>query len=204
MGKAVNLPNFLTLFRIAMGPTIAGIILWASQETYSDRALTGLLYVAALFAFGLAAASDWLDGWLARKLGAVTPLGAALDHAADKVLITCVLVALAYAALPMPLVAAAVVILGRDVAVAGVREALGARGETLPVSRLGKWKAVAEMAGVGAFLAFKAAALCNLSAELVIGLDRAAQVLLWAAAALALVSGADYAAKLVSRDGRTR
>lgn len=201
---AMTLPTLLTIFRMAMGPAIAGLILWASQVTYSDRVLAAQLYVAALALFGLAAGSDFLDGWLARKLSMVTPLGAALDHAADKVLITGVLVALAYAALPMPLVAAAVVILGRDVAVAGVREALGARGESLPVSRLGKWKAVAEMAGVGAFLAFKAAALYNLSAELVIVLDRTAQVLLWAAAALALVSGADYATKLVSRDGRTR
>lgn len=200
----MNLPTLLTVFRIAMGPVIAALILWASQVTFSDRALAALLYVAALFAFGLAAATDWLDGWLARKLGMVTRLGAALDHAADKVLITCVLVALAYAALPMPLVAAAILILGRDVAIAGVREALGARGETLPVSSLGKWKAVAEMAGVGAFLAFQAAALYNSSAELVIGLSHAAQILLWTAAALALVSGADYAAKLVNPDDRTQ
>ncbi len=200
----MNLPTLLTVFRIVMGPSIAGLILWASQVTFSDRALAAQLYVIALFAFGLAAASDWLDGWLARRLGMVTHLGAALDHAADKVLITCVLVALAYAALPMPLVAAAILILGRDVAVAGVREAIGALGQALPVSRLGKWKAVAEMAGVGGFLAFQAAALYNLSAEVVLNLNRAAQVLLWAAAALALVSGADYAAKLVSRDGRTQ
>ncbi|MEQ1618524.1 MAG: CDP-diacylglycerol--glycerol-3-phosphate 3-phosphatidyltransferase [Terricaulis sp.] len=200
----MNLPTLLTLFRIAMGPTIAGLILWASQVTFSDRTLAAQLYVASLFVFGLAAASDWLDGWLARKLGMVTRLGAALDHSADKVLITCVLVALAYADLPMPLVVAAIIILGRDVAVAGVREALGARGEALPVSSLGKWKAVVEMAGVGAFLAFQASVLYNSSADLVHSLNRAAQVLLWTAAALALVSGADYAAKLVSRGGRTQ
>lgn len=196
----MNLPTLLTLFRIAMGPAIAGLILWASQITFSDRALAAQLYVAALTVFGLAAATDWLDGWLARKLDAVTILGAALDHAADKVLITCVLVALAYAALPMPLVAAAIIILGRDVAIAGIREALAG---TLPVSALGKWKTAAEMAGVGAFLAFKAAALFNLSHRLVLGLDWAAQILIWAAAALALVSGADYCVKL-SRGGRTQ
>jgi CDP-diacylglycerol--glycerol-3-phosphate 3-phosphatidyltransferase len=152
--------------------------------------------------FGLAAASDWLDGWLARRLDAVTSLGAALDHAADKVLITCVLTALAYAALPMHLVAAAIIILGRDVAVAGMREALAAG--SLPVSAIGKWKAAAEMAGVGAFLAFEAAALFNQSASLVLGLNWAAQILLWAGAALALISGADYAAKLVNRGGQTQ
>jgi len=187
------------MFRIAMGPVIAGLILWAATVTYADPGLASLIYLLCFVLFVLAAASDWLDGWLARKLDAVTPLGAALDHSADKVLITCVLLALAYAALPMQLVAAAVLILGRDVAVAGLREGIAAQGKTLPVSQLGKWKAAAEMAGVGAFLAFQTAALFQQSATLVIGLFWGARLLLWAAAVLALVSGAQYVAALLRR-----
>lgn len=194
-----NIPTLLTVFRIAMGPVIAGLILWAATVTYADPALASLIYLLCFVLFVLAAASDWLDGWLARKLDAVTPLGAALDHSADKVLITCVLLALAYAALPMQLVAAAVLILGRDVAVAGLREGIAAQGKTLPVSQLGKWKAAAEMAGVGAFLAFQTAALFQQSATLVIGLFWGARLLLWAAAVLALVSGAQYVAALLRR-----
>jgi len=194
-----NIPTLLTIFRIAMGPVIAGLILWAATVTYADPALASLIYLLCFVLFVLAAASDWLDGWLARKLDAVTPLGAALDHSADKVLITCVLLALAYAALPMQLVAAAVLILGRDVAVAGLREGIAAQGKTLPVSQLGKWKAAAEMAGVGAFLAFQTAALFQQSATLVIGLFWGARLLLWAAAVLALVSGAQYVAALLRR-----
>lgn len=194
-----SLPTLLTVFRILMGPVIAALVLWAAGELYIDRLLAGFIYALALILFIVAALTDWLDGWLARKYDAVTPLGAALDHSADKVLITCVLVALAYAALPMLLVAAAVVILGRDVAVAGLREGIAAQGKTLPVSSLGKWKAAAEMAGVGAFLAFQAAALLFAPANFVIGLDWAARILLWAAAALALISGGQYLTVLLAR-----
>ncbi|GIK47388.1 MAG: hypothetical protein BroJett013_00850 [Alphaproteobacteria bacterium] len=194
-----NIPTLLTIFRIVMGPAIAGLVLWGATLLHADRFVAGLIFGLALFLFLLAAATDWLDGWAARKLDAVTPLGAALDHAADKVLITCALIALAYAALPLELVAASVLILGRDVAVAGLREGVSAQGRSLPVSRLGKWKAAAEMCGVAAFLAFQTAALLGQSAALVLGLYWGARLLLWAAAALALISGAQYAAALLRR-----
>lgn len=198
--KKSVIPVALTIFRIVMAPVIAALILWAASETYSDRLLAALIYVLTLLIFIAAALTDWLDGYLARKLDAVTPLGAALDHSADKVLITCALVALAYAALPMALVFAAVLILGRDVAVAGLREAIAAQGKTLPVSTLGKWKATAEMAGVGVFLAFKVAALFpGAPISVVLGLDYAARILIWAAALLALISGGQYLATLLKR-----
>lgn len=194
-----QLPTILTLFRIAMGPVIAGLILWAAAETYADRLLAGFIYALCLILFLLASATDWLDGWLARKFDAVTPLGAALDHTADKVLIVCVLVALAYAALPLGLVAATVLILGRDVAIAGLREGLSQSGRTLPVNQLGKWKAAAEMSGVAAFLGFQSAAILLGPQSLVDGLEMAARILLWAAAALALISAGIYAAAALKR-----
>lgn len=197
--RVSNLPTLLTIFRIAAAPAVAGLVLWASQIVHVNAETAGQVYLAALVLFIGASFSDWLDGYLARKLDAVTPLGAALDHAADKVLITCVLVALAYAALPWMLVLAAVLILGRDVAVAGLREGISAQGKTLPVSDLGKWKAAAEMAGVGAFLAFQTAALMFAPQSVILGLDWAARILLWAAAALALISGAQYLAVLTRR-----
>jgi cardiolipin synthase len=194
-----NLPTLLTIFRIAAAPAIAGLVLWASQIVHVNAETAGQVYLAALVLFIAASLTDWLDGYLARKLDAVTPLGAALDHAADKVLITCVLVALAYAALPWWLVLASVLILGRDVAVAGLREGISAQGKTLPVSDLGKWKAAAEMAGVAAFLAFQTAALMLAPQSVILGLDWAARILLWAAAALALISGAQYLAVLTRK-----
>lgn len=199
-----SLPMLLTLFRILMGPVVGGLILWAAAETYSDRVLAGLIYVLALVLFVIAALTDWVDGWLARKYDAVTPLGAALDHTADKVLIACVLVALAYAALPLDFTAAAVLILGRDIAIGGLREGLSNQGRALPVAQLGKWKAAAEMAGVAAFLAYESAALLQLSAGIVVGLFYAARILIWAAAALALVSAISYGRAALSPDGRTQ
>lgn len=187
----------LTIVRIVLGPVTAGLILCAASVLYSDRLLAGFIYALAVILFVIASLTDWLDGYLARKLDAVTPLGAALDHCADKVLITCALVALAYASLPMDLVAAAVIILGRDVAVAGLREGLSAIGRSLPVSSLGKWKAAAEMAGVAAFLAFQAAALLNAPLDLVRGLWWAGRILIWTGAAIALISGAHYVAAAV-------
>lgn len=194
------IPTALTVFRIVMGPTIAALILVAASQHHVDPLLAGFVYALSLLLFVLASATDWLDGWLARKLDAVTPLGAALDHAADKVLVTCVLVALAYAALPLPLVAAAVLILGRDVAVAGLREGIAAQGKALPVSQLGKWKAAAEMAGISAFLAFQSAALLLAPEGVKVGLDLAARLLLWTAAALALISGGQYLGALLRRN----
>lgn len=198
--KPSVIPTLLTVFRIAMGPVIAALVLWAANDLHTDPLLSGFIYALAFILFLLAASTDWLDGYLARKWNAVTPLGAALDHAADKVLITCVLVALAYAALPMMLVAAAVLILGRDVAVAGLREGISAQGKSLPVSQLGKWKAAAEMAGVAAFIALQSAALLGAGASVIVGLDWAARILLWTAAVLALVSGAQYVGALLKRD----
>lgn len=194
-------PTLLTLFRMAMGPALAALVLWAGDTMYRDRVLAGLIFALALMVFVIAASTDWLDGWLARKLDAVTPMGAALDHVADKVLIACILVALAYAALPLDLTAAAMIIVGRDIAVAGLREGVSASGKTLPVNALGRWKAAAEMAGVGAFLAYQAAALLQLSANSVLGLYWAAQILIWSAAGLALTSGAVYA-RAAAKGGR--
>lgn len=187
-----RLPTLLTIFRVVMAPVIAGLILWAANEVYRDPLLAGFIYALCVILFVIAAATDFLDGYIARKYDAVTPLGAALDHSADKVLVTCVLVALAYASLPMGLVAAAVIILGRDIAVAGLREGIAAQNKTLPVSQLGKWKATAEMAGVAAYLAFQSSALLDGPVSVVIGLDWAARILIWAAALLALASGALY------------
>jgi len=199
-----SLPTLLTLFRIFMGPAIAALVLWAASEQYNDRILAGLIYALAVVLFVIAAVTDWVDGWLARKLDAVTPMGAALDHTADKVLIACVLVALAYAALPLQLTAAAVIILGRDIAIGGLREGLSNQGRTLPVAQLGKWKAAAEMAGVGAFLAYECAALLQLSASVIVGLFYAACILIWIAAALALLSAALYARKALNPADRTQ
>jgi CDP-diacylglycerol--glycerol-3-phosphate 3-phosphatidyltransferase len=195
----MNLPTLLTSVRLAMGPAIGALILWAASELYRDRLLAGFIFALCFILFALAAATDWLDGYLARRLNAVTPLGAALDHTADKVLIGCILLTLAYAALPLHLVIAALIILARDLTLAGLREGLAASGKAIPVGELGKWKAAAQMAGISAFLAFQSGAILFGPEALVQGLSWAASLLLWIAAALSLISAAIYASALATR-----
>ncbi|MDX2234746.1 MAG: CDP-diacylglycerol--glycerol-3-phosphate 3-phosphatidyltransferase [Hyphomonadaceae bacterium] len=193
-----TLPNALTVARIVAAPVVAGLLFWASATIYaSGRDLPATLYAVALTLFVLAALTDWLDGALARRLNAATPLGAALDHAADKALVTACLVALAATSLPFDLVIAAAIILVRDVAVAGLREGLSLAGRALPVSPLGKIKTVMEMIGVGAAIAVQLAAFVvadqGRAIEPLNVLGFIARATLWAAAALALWSAAEYA-----------
>ena len=187
-----RLPMILTIIRLAMGPVIAALILWASTFIYSDPQQAGFIYALSAILFVVASLTDWVDGWAARKFDAVTPLGAALDHCADKVLVTCVLIVLSFASLTFDLVIAALIIIARDVFVSGLREGLSNTGRRLPVSGLGKWKAAAEMAGVTAFLAYQACALLHAPARVVLGLDWASTGLIWIGAALALWSAAQY------------
>jgi CDP-diacylglycerol--glycerol-3-phosphate 3-phosphatidyltransferase len=188
-----SLPMALTLARMAAGPLVAGLILWAAHLGYVAPPRAGLIYAIAATLFALAALTDWLDGYLARKTGSVSLLGAALDHCADKVLAICALVALAYAALPVDLVIATVLILGRDIAIAGLREGLAQSGRALPVSALGKWKTAAELTAIALIIAQQSLAQYGADPQLITMLAMAGSALLWFAAALALWSGARYA-----------
>lgn len=189
-----NLPMQLTLARLIAGPIIAALVLWANAEMFAGGpALSGLLYAGAALLFALAALTDWLDGALARRMNAVSTQGAALDHVADKVLVALTLGALAYAALPLDLVIAALVLIGRDLAVAGLRESAAGQGKPVPVDAYGKIKAAAAMAGVAAFLFYQAAGLLGAGVFVLEALIWIARTLLWTAAALSLWSGARYA-----------
>src|SRR5262249_7676198 len=87
--RHTTLPMVLTITRMVLGPVFAGLVLLAMTYLYTDRLLAGFIYALTLVIFLIAAATDWLDGYFARKLNATTALGAALDHCADKVLIAC-------------------------------------------------------------------------------------------------------------------
>jgi CDP-diacylglycerol--glycerol-3-phosphate 3-phosphatidyltransferase/cardiolipin synthase len=135
-----TLPNLLTLFRIALVPVFLGLffapVSWAREGC------------AALFA--LAAITDWLDGYLARRMGLVSPIGAFLDPVADKLMVAAALVLLVQAD-PTPWLAVpAVVIIGREITVSALREwmaELGARAQ-VAVSVVGKFKTAAQMVAV--------------------------------------------------------
>jgi len=135
-----TLPNLLTLFRIVLVPVFIGLFFapvgWAREGC------------AAIFA--LAAVTDWLDGYLARRMGLVSPIGAFLDPVADKLMVAAALILLVQAD-PRPWLAVpAIVIVGREIGVSALREwmaELGARAQ-VAVSRVGKFKTAVQMVAV--------------------------------------------------------
>jgi CDP-diacylglycerol--glycerol-3-phosphate 3-phosphatidyltransferase len=135
-----NIPNLLTLFRILLIPVFVGLFYlpasWAPTAT------------AAVFA--LAAFTDWLDGFLARRLQQVSPLGAFLDPVADKLMVATALIMVVQAD-PTPwLAVAAVVIIGREITISALREwmaELGARAQ-VAVSEVGKIKTATQMLAI--------------------------------------------------------
>lgn len=133
----MNIPNILTLLRVALIPIF--ILLFYLPYHWS--------YLASSSVFAVAAATDWLDGYLARKLEQSTPFGAFLDPVADKLMVAVALVLLVQAHANIWLTLPAAVIIGREIVVSALREwmaELGARAQ-VAVSSLGKWKTAAQM-----------------------------------------------------------
>lgn len=146
--------------------------------------------VAAFVIFALAALTDFLDGWVARKLGQTSALGAALDPIADKLLVAAALMLLVRNGVIREWgVIAALIILLREVMVAGLREAMAQRGLSLPVLPLAKWKTAFQLIAVGFLLA---AAPGGIAGK---GLEPVAAGLFWFAAILTFWTGANYALK---------
>lgn len=136
----INIPNILTLLRIALIPVF--IAVYYLPVAWSHAAC------AAVFA--LAAFTDWLDGYLARRLQQLSPLGAFLDPVADKLMVAAALVLLVQSD-PTPWLAVpALVIIGREITISALREwmaELGARTQ-VAVSEIGKIKTAVQMLAI--------------------------------------------------------
>lgn len=136
----MNLPNSLTFFRISLIPVFVAVFYlpfrWAHAATAVIFALGGL--------------TDWLDGYLARRLGQTSAFGAFLDPVADKLLVAVALVLLVQHD-PKPwLAVAAAVIIGREIVISGLREWMAELGKRtkVAVSRVGKVKTTAQMLAI--------------------------------------------------------
>ncbi len=136
----MSVPNYLTLTRIISVPALVAILL----TNFEGRDLIAL----AIWIF--ASITDWLDGYLARKKGLVTVIGQLLDPTADKLLIMSALVCLVY--LGRVAAWAAIVIIGRELAVSGFRAMASSRGVNIPASGLGKAKMGIESWVIGALV----------------------------------------------------
>ncbi|WP_407290615.1 CDP-diacylglycerol--glycerol-3-phosphate 3-phosphatidyltransferase [Stutzerimonas zhaodongensis] len=141
----MNIPNILTVLRVLLIPII--ILLFYLPFKWS--------YLAASAVFAIAAITDWLDGYLARKLQQSTPFGAFLDPVADKLMVAVALVLLVEEHANLWLTLPAAIIIGREIVVSALREwmaELGARAQ-VAVSNLGKWKTAAQMVALVILLA---------------------------------------------------
>lgn len=140
----MNLPNLLTILRIILAPIIA-ILIW--RETTN-----GQLIIAFLL-FCVAGLTDWLDGYVARKLEIISHLGRILDPIADKVLLACVLLALAsHYTRDWSFIAPALIIFLREFIISGFREYLSKERIIINVSKLAKWKTTLQLVAVGLIL----------------------------------------------------
>jgi CDP-diacylglycerol--glycerol-3-phosphate 3-phosphatidyltransferase len=175
----MNVPNLLTILRIFFVPLLVAALV---QENVSIQ-LDGLLITnewLALAIFLVAAATDLLDGYLARRLAQVTTIGTLLDPIADKLLISAALISLVQVrAVPAWMV---ILIIGREFAVSGLRAIAAAEGYMIKASELGKTKMIAQVAAIS----------CLLLSIRHPGLHTLAHVLMWGVVLFAVASAIDY------------
>jgi len=169
----VNLPNALTVLRIFLVPVLVVVLLTRAK---TDE---GLILGTAIF--GLAVLTDYLDGYFARRRNQVTKLGILLDPIADKLLTAAAFLSLVEMdAVPAWMV---MIILGREIAVTGLRNVAAGWGHLIPASGLGKGKMVAQVVAIFLLL---------LGHQRFPILRLPALAALWIVVVLATVSGIDY------------
>ena len=178
----LNLPNLLTLSRIAALPALVALLWWPQWEAG---------YAAAFVLYCLMGITDYFDGYLARTQGTVSKLGVFLDPIADKIMVAAVILMLVgtrfedRAIITGIHLIAALVILLREIAVSGLREFLGGIQVSVPVSKLAKWKTTLQLMALGALIlagAFPA----------IWWIKSTGLAALWGAAILTLITGWDY------------
>lgn len=178
----LNLPNLLTLSRIAALPALVALLWWPQWEAG---------YAAAFVLYCMMGITDYFDGYLARTQGTVSKLGVFLDPIADKIMVAAVILMLVgtrfedRAIITGINLIAALVILLREIAVSGLREFLGGIQVSVPVSKLAKWKTTLQLVSLGALIlagAFPA----------IWWIKSTGLAALWGAAVLTLVTGWDY------------
>ena len=196
----MNLPNKLTLFRVALIPvfvvlslrlpgTIAGVFISIGLEEFVsayDRFVDGAGYIAAGIIFLTAFATDALDGYIARKYKLVTDFGAFLDPIADKLLVTAALVVLVVRGVIGAWIP--IIIISREFVVTGLRLLAANKGIVLAADGFGKAKTAAQSVAL-TMLLFR-----NFNVSLLDSIN-AGGVLLYVAMVLTVFSGINYIVK---------
>jgi CDP-diacylglycerol--glycerol-3-phosphate 3-phosphatidyltransferase len=163
-----------TGLRVVLAPVVMALVLKRSTT-------------AAAIVFLIAAGTDWFDGRLARRWGVTTRLGAFLDTTADKLLVSTALIALVAIGRASPWVA--LIIIGREFTILGLRAAVVSGGRQFDTSMLGKWKATVQ---------FVAIALAMFRPHVMIADASLDQWAMAIAAAITALSGIDYIVRSMS------
>jgi CDP-diacylglycerol--glycerol-3-phosphate 3-phosphatidyltransferase len=184
----LNLPNILTMVRIAAVPIVAVLLM--------DDSRAGGVWAAAIF--GLAAITDAFDGWLARKWEAVTVLGKFLDPLADKLIVMASLIML----IPLDRVPAwaVLVILSREMVITGLRSIASSEGIVIDASPLGKYKTIFQMSAIpGLMLHYDFYWFFGIHWELFhVNMHKVGMFFFYIALFLTVASGIDYLVKFFS------
>jgi len=183
----LNVPNLLTFFRIALIPLLVILLLSPSR--------TSCFFATAIFA--IASITDWLDGYIARRMGIVTLFGKFLDPIADKLIVAAALVMiLPYDRAPAWMV---LIILSREIIITGLRSIASTEGIVIPASNLGKFKTIFQIVAILALLLhydyYWFFGIQN--PYLHVNMHNIGMFYLWIATILTIWSGVDYLAKFM-------
>jgi CDP-diacylglycerol--glycerol-3-phosphate 3-phosphatidyltransferase len=182
----VNLPNYITMARIFSVP----ILIWILSSHYFQD-VHGQRELVASAVFILASITDGLDGYLARRRGQVTTLGMLLDPLADKLMIAAAFITLVQIAPELVAAWMAVIIIGREFLVSGLRSIAAQEGFTIQASELGKFKMVVQIVAVVAVILAHRWEYWPVG-RFVFPVHLIAQMAIWFMVALSLISALDY------------
>lgn len=179
-----HLPNVMTVLRIIASTAVPFLIMVD---------LTGVRFLAVVL-FAAAALTDWLDGYLARRMNAVSNLGRMLDPVADKLLVAGSLLALAtHEGWGWLMFTPALMILLREVFISGLREFMSAYKLVIHVTFLAKIKTTIQLIAIGFVMSTPLTPLSWRIAEISLAL-------MWVAAVLTVITGWDYLKKALAHD----
>ena len=186
----MNLPNYITLSRIASIP----LLIWVLTTPYFHQAHIGFSVERVLLASGLfiaASITDGLDGYLARRRGQITTMGILLDPLADKLMITAAYITLVQLIPEIVNVWIAVIIIGREFLVSGLRSIAASEGFTIEASDLGKFKMVVQIVSVVATILALHWDIWDFGV-FIMPIRLIARIAIWFMAAVSVISAVDY------------
>jgi CDP-diacylglycerol--glycerol-3-phosphate 3-phosphatidyltransferase len=193
------LPNILTSLRLVLTLFVfVALAAAAGAMPYVSERLTPEMQFAlqrwAFWSFVIAAVTDFFDGWLARKLDAVTVWGAILDPIGDKVLVCGVILGLLALGGQPWIVLPTGLMLFREFTVSALREVGAGKGVKLPVTMLAKWKTTLQLVSLALTLLVTSWAAFDLPADPVVQgpVTAFTHALLWVATIVTLITGAQY------------